>query len=151
MLAASLCDEWALLDRLGEARRRHVLDAVDAHRARRRRVKRHRRADVGQRDHLRATADNADQQAAGRRRLAARRVPQIRATEHAEHHLAVLDECQTHRILFAAQKTLGAIDRIDGPEAALGAALVIARGRSPRERRPPSAARWDRVRYWRAR
>jgi hypothetical protein len=117
----------ALLDRLGEARRRDVLDAVDAHRSwPPRRQTAPRQPLSGSAITCEPLPTTPTKQAAGRRGVAGRRVAQIRAAEHAEHDLAVLDERQTHRILFATQKTLGAVDRIDGPEAALGAALVVA-------------------------
>ena len=94
------------LDRLAEARIPRPLDVADRHR--------HLRcAFVPQRAHVAlAPAHRGEQRAA----IATQR--QIRAAEHAEHHLSGLDQAERHRVLLAPEEALGAVDGVEGPVAA---------------------------------
>src|SRR5262249_8861580 len=103
------------LDGLAEARLRHDLDVADA-------------------DAPRACTLLPER--AGARRASARGVEeraeavalrQARTAEHAEHHLAALDQRERDRVLLAAQEALRAVDRIERPvarPARLGGAAV---------------------------
>ncbi|CRK13809.1 hypothetical protein BN1723_002033 [Verticillium longisporum] len=51
---------------------------------------------------------------------------QVRAAEDADLDVAVDHEAEAHGVLAAAQEALGAVDGVNGPDAALGAALAVA-------------------------
>jgi len=72
---------------------------------------------MGRTDLFCALAFDGDEEASTLTLWLAQRCGKVRAAHNAEFDVAVLDERETDGVLLAAEETLGAVDRIEGPHA----------------------------------